>query len=219
MSVQGSTTHTSNHASTIDDPFLWGLLPFRLLFDSSKLRWSLGAKELLFNNALYSWYFRAGRVIPIVRGAGLNQEGVLTTLEKLERGEWIHIFPEGKVNYAAHTLLPLRWGIGKFVATPSAVRVPLVIPFYHLGLERITPKESVIYPIPYPFGKSVFILFGEPMCFDEILAKYHAAGSTSHTIYKAITLEVENELLRLKDRLISLREEIEKSTGEGLHNA
>lgn len=46
-------------------------------------------------------------MIPIVRGAGLLQEGVNRTIELLRSGEWVHVFSEGKVNQTK-TLLPFR---------------------------------------------------------------------------------------------------------------
>jgi hypothetical protein len=47
------------------------------------------------------------RVIPIIRGAGLSQEGVIRCVEILSKGGWIHIFSEGKVNQTK-SLLPFR---------------------------------------------------------------------------------------------------------------
>lgn len=60
----------SNHQSTIDDPALWGILPWDILFNSKLNRWSLGAQELTYIHPLLNWFFRYGQVIPTVRGAG-----------------------------------------------------------------------------------------------------------------------------------------------------
>ena len=54
-----------------------------------------------------------------------------TAISKLKQGEWIHIFPEGKVNQVGK-LLPLRWGVGKLIDSCSPP--PVVIPIYHHGM-------------------------------------------------------------------------------------
>lgn len=40
----------SNHISTLDDPMLWGMMPFSTYLDTSKARWTLGAADILFTN-------------------------------------------------------------------------------------------------------------------------------------------------------------------------
>ena len=64
----------------------------------SRLRWTLGAQEICFEEkpSLVQKFFVAGRVIPIVRGDGIYQRGMDIALEKLNANEWVHIFPEGK---------------------------------------------------------------------------------------------------------------------------
>ncbi len=63
----------SNHTSTVDDPLIFGVLPTRILFNSEKMRWALGAAEITHRNALYRWFFSAGQVLPIRRGEGVLQ--------------------------------------------------------------------------------------------------------------------------------------------------
>lgn len=42
-----------------------------------------------------------------------------TVAAEVARGRWVHIFPEGKVNYTG-MLGPLRWGVGKLVCDARA---------------------------------------------------------------------------------------------------
>jgi hypothetical protein len=48
------------------------------------------------------------------RGGGPDQPIMRTVAGEVARGRWVHIFPEGKVNYTGQ-LGPLRWGVGKLV--------------------------------------------------------------------------------------------------------
>src|SRR3989338_10746056 len=52
-----------NHASTFDEPLLWGMLPLRVLWNPSLLRWTLSAEEVCFNNPFTRWFFGSGQGI------------------------------------------------------------------------------------------------------------------------------------------------------------
>ena len=53
------------------------------------------------------------------RGGGADQPIMRTVAAEVARGRWVHIFPEGKVNYTGQ-LGPLRWGVGKLVCDAMA---------------------------------------------------------------------------------------------------
>ncbi|KAI8628573.1 acyltransferase [Xylariaceae sp. FL1651] len=57
----------SNHISIIDDPLMWGVLPFRYGFDPSNHRWGLGAHDICFKNGPLGAFFFSGQVLPTHR--------------------------------------------------------------------------------------------------------------------------------------------------------
>ncbi|KAL1843699.1 hypothetical protein VTJ49DRAFT_399 [Mycothermus thermophilus] len=57
----------SNHISVLDDPVVWGILPFRYMLDPANLRWTLGAADICFTNRFISSFFSHGQVLPCHR--------------------------------------------------------------------------------------------------------------------------------------------------------
>ena len=87
----------SNHTSTLDDPLIFcALLPWGAMKAMWRgMRWCLGAEEFTFIGGLTSWFFGTGRLLPVRRGDGVFQKGMNLAAELVNRGHWIHIFPEG----------------------------------------------------------------------------------------------------------------------------
>jgi len=59
----------SNHVSVVDDPLIWGVLPFGYAFNPSNHRWSLGSYDICFRNKALSTFFAFGQVLPTHRGS------------------------------------------------------------------------------------------------------------------------------------------------------
>jgi 1-acyl-sn-glycerol-3-phosphate acyltransferase len=62
-------------------------------------RWAICTQEVCFSQGIFlSAFCGLGRVLPIKRGAGVDQPMLLDAARTLAAGHWLHIFPEGKVN-------------------------------------------------------------------------------------------------------------------------
>ena len=66
-----------------------------------------------------SQFFLNGKTLPIERGHGLQQPAMQTAAELLARGDWVHVFPEGRVGYSGR-LQACKWGVGKLVCDTVA---------------------------------------------------------------------------------------------------
>ncbi|KAI8813486.1 acyltransferase-domain-containing protein [Cladochytrium replicatum] len=145
-----------NHASTVDDPALFGLLPWKILLDVRGMRWSLGASEICFTNDVFSAFFKAGKVLATTRGKGIHQGSMEKALEKLNNNEWVHVFPEAKI-VQEPGLDKFRWGIARLIMESKTP--PLVLPFWHRGMDKVMPENRLL-KIPIP-GNNVDLLFAE----------------------------------------------------------
>lgn len=97
---------------------MWGVMPLSTYFPfatprhtSRNTRWTLGASDIMFTTSVRSKFFNLGQVIETVRGGGIFQPAIDEAVKKLHNGDWIHIFPEGKVNQVS---LNPRGGLNKF---------------------------------------------------------------------------------------------------------
>ncbi|KAJ8472409.1 hypothetical protein ONZ51_g8533 [Trametes cubensis] len=154
----------------LDDPVAWGVLPARFYRNSRMTRWTLGASDIMFTNPVFSTFFRLGQVIETFRGNGIYQPAIDTAIEKLNRGDWIHLFGEGKVNQEssdpnspnAARLLRFKWGIGRIMM--EAQKPPVIIPMWLTGFDKLMPEGR---SFPYKFlpkpGVALSVTFGEPV--------------------------------------------------------
>ncbi|UZJ54190.1 hypothetical protein CBS101457_003510 [Exobasidium rhododendri] len=154
----------ANHISVADEPIVFGSLPKDLFRQTSTTRWTLGATDILFTNSLFSYLFSKGQVLPTDRGRGVFQPSLDRGIDLLEKGHWVHIFPEGYVNLSrkAH-LRRFKWGVGRMLTEasrePSAR--PVIVPMWITGLDSMMP-EPRSYPRWFPRpGANVTITFGD----------------------------------------------------------
>ncbi|EGC35381.1 hypothetical protein DICPUDRAFT_152315 [Dictyostelium purpureum] len=193
----------ANHISNLDDPLIWGVLPNRILMNSANMRWTLGASNILFTNWFYSTFFTLGKCIKIVRGDGIYQEGMDESIERLCEGQWLHIFPEGRVSQQQQ-LLYFKWGLGRLVGEcfRKTGKVPLILPIYHKGMEQSMPLDKP--PIPR-IGKTLDIQVGESIRCEETIENYlkdhnitdpktfFNSDKKRKDFYRTITLYIEDQ--------------------------
>merc|ERR1719270_2213976 len=161
----GPVLSVVNHHSCFDDPGLWGavLTPSQLM-NTRRMRWGASASEVIFVNRPLEMFWKLGKVIPIVRGWGVNQPAMGFLLDKLNRGGWVNIFPEGKVTVEA-SIGQCRWGVGRLVwdcARPGLVLVPVT----HLGMDSVLPNPaspSDSQPCVLRPGNLVTVNIGQPL--------------------------------------------------------
>jgi len=195
----------SNHISSLDDPCtLATLVPIETFLDHRLIRWTLCATDRCFKYPLINPLWHFGKVLPIKRGAGLDQPELQVAAEKLYDGGWLHIFPEG-TRSADGQLGSMKIGIGKLVAAPP--KPPVVVPFYHRGMDSFMPKGS---SIPSLVGNKIDIIVGDPIYFDELIAEYKKNGSDDMIIYKAIATKVGEKLNELKLEMEQLSSETDE---------
>lgn len=131
--------------------------------------------------SLFSSFFRAGQVLPTDRGRGVFQPSLDRSVDLLERGGWVHIFPEGYVNMSRQARVRrFKWGIARMLLeagsrSPAAVAPrakaqveqqqlrPLIIPIWISGLDAMMPEPRGIPRwLPRP-GANVTITIGAPV--------------------------------------------------------
>ncbi len=144
----------SNHASLFDDPLLPANFSPRRY---DEIRWVAADAVNFFGSAPKAWFFTAGKCVPIVRGAGVDQPGYHFLGERLAEGSWVHIFPEGGRTRDPDALMtrPLRLGIGRLIAETA----PFTLPFYHYGMHHVLPVGA---KAPRR-GHEIRLVFGEPV--------------------------------------------------------
>lgn len=159
-----------------------GVLDVSALARRSRMRWSLAAHDICFTNSFHSWLFALGKCVPVVRGAGVHQPALDFCVERLRRGDWVHIFPEGRVNVAKERIR-LKWGVGRLVAECPA---PLVLPVWHEGMDAVLPNRE---PYVLNFRKRVFLHVGEPIQIHHLLDRYLTRHLTLDTLLNIIYID------------------------------
>lgn len=186
----------SNHDSCIDDPTTLAMLRWEHVLNGKRLRWVLVADEICFTSKPLALFFSLGKAIPVIRGEGIYQKPMDYALDKIDRGAWVHIFPEGKINLEK-TYIRFKWGIGRLLT--EAQQCPIVVPFYHYGMDEALPTKTPYFP---RFKKKITILVGNPIDFSEELERLK---------HKMTATELRKHFTDiLQEKLYALRKEAEE---------
>jgi monolysocardiolipin acyltransferase len=193
----------SNHVSALDDPLILVPLmsPLRL-WQAEGVRWQLGAVDRCFHRPWLGAMLQYAKVLPIWRGQGMHQLGMQLAVERLNKGDWIHLFPEGTRSLDGVHMSACKPGIGKLVC--DAAKTPVVLPIYHRGLEKVMGRGKAL---PSP-GKSVHIIVGRPLHFDAMLAEHRQLGTSQEQVYAAVAERVGVALRQLEAQYE--REQVER---------
>ncbi|KAI4369387.1 hypothetical protein MLD38_017829 [Melastoma candidum] len=190
----------SNHVASVDDSFvIASLLPPSVLMDADNQRWTLCATDRCFKNPVTSAFFPSVKGLPMSRGDGIYQKGMDMATSKLNRGGWVHIFPEGRCSRdGGKTLGSPKRGVGRLVLDTD--NIPMVVPLVHTGLQDIMPTGANLPRI----GKAVIVVVGDPLDFEDVLNMEESQHVTRGHLYDAVSSRIGHTLQELKlqaDRL------------------
>lgn len=131
-----------NHVSHLDPP---------IVACSVRRKVAFMAKEELFRNPLFGGLIRSLNAFPVRRGEG-DTEAIRKTLERLEAGELVLVFPEG-TRGDGRSLGPFNRGVGMLAKRSGATVVPAGI----AGTQRKLPRGGG------PRFARCSIVFGPPL--------------------------------------------------------
>ena len=139
------------------------------------------------------------------RGAGVEQPALRFAASRLGRGDWVQLFPQGRcVPETGHgELAPLRRGFAQMLCD-CAERPPVVLPFWHSGMELVKPIGTWA-PRPWPY---VHVTVGEPLDFADLLPRCRACekdAAARDALHHDITSRLHAALAELRRRNLEER--------------
>jgi monolysocardiolipin acyltransferase len=217
----------SNHRSVADDPImLSAMMPPRILFRAGSMRWGLCSTDICYQSSWFARFVMMGKALPITRGVGVGHEFVTAAAEKLARGDWVHIYPEGRV--VQNTVGYAKRGVGRMLAIAherarGTQGLPVVLPMYHEGMENVMPQDGETHEllgiIPR-VGNRIFAIAGDPLdvrdIFDRLMPACARAGGTARDPAECLRLyeEIADRLaLSIKILRAELRVRVRREYG------
>lgn len=132
----------------------------------------------------------------------MYQPAVDLCIQKLKQGDWVHVFPEGKVNMDKERMR-LKWGVGRILYETYPVS-PIIVPIWHEGMNELLPNYPPYYfrlnsKLTFNFGKPIDLSETMKMIFDKKVDEVEARRLITEEIQKELeVLRVETEALHNK---------------------
>ncbi len=150
----------------------------------------LGKREVMVG-PLTDRFFRSGGIIPVDRKAKSNEEAIRKSLECLEDGNIIGIFPEGTRGRPGEPLKP-KPGVARLALLSGAPVIPCSV-----LTDRFWPRDQTMPKI----GEPVYARIGEPLRFRQDLDL-----ATDKDACRKIADEVMTAILKCRDEADAARE-------------
>ncbi len=80
-------------------------MSYRVFWNRHRMRWALGADDIVFKMKRHQLFFTLGKTIPVTRGDGVYQRPMDFALEQINEGGWMHIFPEGMMYWISYSFV------------------------------------------------------------------------------------------------------------------
>ncbi|CCH42817.1 Lysophosphatidylcholine acyltransferase [Wickerhamomyces ciferrii] len=133
-----------NHMSVVDDPFLWGCLPWRFYRDIDHIRWGLGAHNVCFQNKFLTYFFSLGKILPTERfGVGPFQSSLDAAIRIMSPDDSLNLVYDGTEETNTKWVNPAKQELNK------------ITPLAQISKEYISPiirsKPSWIHVFPEGF--------------------------------------------------------------------
>merc|ERR1711985_157546 len=179
------------------------------------------ATDRCFNSKLASTFFKAVQVLPVERGAGLHQPSMKVASSLLNKGGWVHIFPEGTRSRTGD-LLKMKPGVGQLVvntvnhlkrellanaaSSSSSSRSselnsaigdlsPLIVPYYHDGMGELMEKGRKFPKV----GTRMKVVVGEPIEIRDLVVLFASGEMREKELRSSILARVETAIHQLKE--------------------
>jgi len=159
----------------------------------------MAAHDICFSNKWHSLFFALGKCIPVVRGDGPYQPAIDLCIQKLKLGEWVHVFPEGRVNMDKEHMR-FKWGVGRILLETYPL-LPTIIPIWHEGMSDLLPNTP---PYFFRLNTKLTFNFGKPIDLSETMLSIKTRKLDDVEARRLITDEIQKKLnvLRVETELL-----------------
>lgn len=98
----------------LDEPLIISMMGMKVLFHPNLVKWTLATEDVCFNTKFRSTFFSIGKVMPIQRGGGIYQVQFNEFIERAKHGDWLHIYPEGRIYQVLYLYIIIILGLWLF---------------------------------------------------------------------------------------------------------